>query len=88
MTTRPASGPAADSVMTIIPSPAGPADAQLTIGATIMIDMPHCMSRLKTISRSFSSELATTSAPLVENGLQSTTELEMARAVISPMAPT
>ena len=32
--------------------------------------MPHCMSRLKTKSRSFSGVLATVSAPLVENGLE------------------
>ena len=50
--------------------------------------MPHCISRLKTISRWSTSELATTSAPLVEKGLQSTTELEIASAAIRPTALT
>ena len=50
--------------------------------------MPHCISRLKTNSRCSSGVLATVSAPLVENGLESTTEDEIDSAMISPTAPT
>ncbi len=50
--------------------------------------MPHCMSRLNTKSRCDSSVLATVSAPLVENGLESTTEEEIDRAMMRPTAST
>ncbi len=52
------------------------------------IEKPHWISRRKTNSRSSSRAFATTSDPLVENGLESTTDDEMASAVMSPIAPT
>ncbi|WSB38175.1 hypothetical protein OIE62_01630 [Streptomyces scopuliridis] len=42
----------------------------------------------KTVSRRSSGELATTRAPLVENGEESTTDAEIASATISPTVPT
>ena len=50
--------------------------------------MPHCISRLNTPSRCASGVLATVSAPLVENGLESTTDDEIESAMISLTAPT
>ena len=49
--------------------------------------MPHCSSRLNTYSRCSSGVLATVNAPLVENGLESTTDEEIESAMISPTAP-
>jgi hypothetical protein len=54
--------------------------------ATMLI--PHCISRLNTKSRFSAGEFATTSAPLVENGLESTTDEAIDSAMIMPTAPT
>src|SRR5699024_12337908 len=52
------------------------------------IEKPQTMSCLNTFSRWSSGEFATTRAPEVENGDESTTEDEMARAMIIPTSPT
>ncbi len=52
------------------------------------MEKPQIISWRKTWSRPSSGALATTSAPDVENGLESTTELEMHSAMIMPVVPT
>ena len=62
--------------------------SQATGGARATIEPPQIISWRKTLSRCSSGVLATTSAPEVENGLESTTELEMHSAMIMPTVPT
>src|SRR5699024_12275954 len=62
--------------------------SQVTIGAMTTIEKPQTMSCLNTLSRWSSGEFATTRAPEVENGEESTTEDEMDRAMIIPIYTT
>jgi hypothetical protein len=60
----------------------------VTRGITATIEKPQMIRLRKVRSRSASVALATTSAPLVEKGLESTMDDESASAVIRPIAPT
>jgi hypothetical protein len=68
--------------------PASTNTHQATSGAISTTPKPQRMSPRKTNSRRSCGELATVSAPLVENGLASTTEDEIESAMMSPTAPT
>src|SRR6476469_1029344 len=57
-------------------------------GAPMIIDRPQTLRPRNTRSRTSGPLLATTSAPLVENGEESTTDDEIASAMIRPTAPT
>ena len=72
----------------ITASPGTTKTIQAIGGATRTMLMPHRIRRLNTRSRCSSGVLATVSAPLVENGLESTTDEEIDSAMIRPTAPT